>query len=213
MGMCYSFTRISDDKFQNLKDDPFIIFLYHPQDISDDDCSAEMYRELVQKSLKPKLSFWQRLFPKKNVEKVKINVEIPEIQWQENEHKHGDIEKSWNLIHAGLTGKSEGGEWPFSFLMDEDNADYSDNEMDSVFGYKSSKVKEIADLLQNITGQDLINQLNLMDKKEMEKVYLSEIWFQDNENSFEYITENFEYLKRFILKTAELGFGIIFQVN
>lgn len=212
MGMCYGFQRVTDEKLKSLENDPFLIFLYTGCDQDDSEELIQEYCEIVRATNQPRLTFWQLLLPWLRPEAKEIDVPIPEITWAENENVHGDIDKSWNLIHAGLTGKSTDGEWPLSFLMDYNHADYFSEEKEMCFGYSSGSVKEIAEAIRDIDDESLFKTLDTMPPSELKEVYRGEGWQENKESYIEYISEWFKELKAFVLDTADLGYGIIFEV-
>lgn len=203
--MCYGFQRVSDEKLKSLENDPFLIFLYTGCDEDDSEDLIQEYCEVVQAANQPKLTFWQQLLPWLRPEANEIDIVVPEITWAENENVHGDIDKSWNLIHAGLTGKSTDGEWPLSFLMDYNRADYFSEEKELCFGYSSSSVKEIADAIRDIDDKSLFQKLDTMTPDELNEVYRGDGWQENKESYMEYLSNWFRELKTFVLETAELG--------
>jgi hypothetical protein len=212
MGMVCSFIRVSDEKLDALKTDPYRILLYAPSE-GTEDFHLNEYRELVRKSLQPKVSLFKRLFAAKHIPKDEPEIQIPEIVWQEGENAEGYIDKAWDLLHAGLTGTGDGGSWPLSFLKGYDIADYFSQDMNITFGYRNRQVKEIAKALQTITGKTILEQLGRLEEGTRNEIYLSEFLLSEDKEDREYITENFEDLKRFIEETADLGFAILFDIG
>lgn len=212
MGMCYVFHRVSDAKVKKLEEEPFLIHLYTGWDEEDMEYLIQDYCESVKEANQPMLTFWQRIFPWMRPEVEKIEVRIPEITWDENENAHGDIHKTWNLIHAGLTGKSTDGEWPLSFIMDYNHADYFSEEKEICFGYSSKSVVEIADAIREIDSDRLFSTIDSITISELEEVYQAESLKSSSNKSKKYVAEWFKELKQFVLETATLRYGINFKV-
>lgn len=71
------------------------------------------------------------------------------------------MDKAWHLIHFLLTGKAEGGEWPFCFILEggnrsgPDEADGDEDEWADEDGtsqsFTASQVREIAAALTPLT--------------------------------------------------------------
>jgi hypothetical protein len=121
-----------------------------------------------------------------------------------------DLYKSWHGLHFLLTGCDNGGEWPMSFLYG--GATPIGDESSPVSVLSSPQVREVAQVLSPLGPSELRPRF---DPAEMEGqcVYPGGWEFDSEEQTFQWLAEQFEQLKRFVAETAEQGRGLVIRIG
>ena len=123
-----------------------------------------------------------------------------------------DVDKAWQGIHFLLCDSPWEGEGPLSFIL---NGGKEIGTVDVGYGparsFNSLEVKEISQLLEGISVDDLAKKCN-HDLFEENGIYPS-IWHEEFDDCFGYLLSYYEDLKEFLLKTAENNSGILVYIN
>jgi len=122
-----------------------------------------------------------------------------------------DLDKSWHLIHFLLTGETWSGEPPLGNVvlggteLPETDAGYGP------FRYLvPSEVREASNALASITAEDLWARFDAKQVKEA-KVYPSP-WIGDSTER-EYVTQNYEALRRYFTEAARSGNAMLLYIS
>lgn len=118
-----------------------------------------------------------------------------------------DLDKSWHVLHYCLTGDLGGGTHPLGFIA------YGGRNLPTDLGYGPPRVfsaeeaSKVHSALSQVSHDDLKAQWAKIGD-EHEALYLGDVIVEEGDEGFEYITQNFDRLQKFVNSCAEhqLGF-------
>ena len=194
MGICLAVHSLSDSNIEKILESPPLIWRVIAPD------EPEMYLTEINKN--SKTGFLSKLFGKPEIPRV---VTAPDLNFIEGENIEDDVDKSWHGIHYCINQTEHDAEHPLDFItLGGDSA----GDVDVGYGparlFNSKHVKEIDLALSKITTKHL--QENY-DPSNMEKLDIYPSIWQD-EDGFEYISEYFETLKKFISNCSKNNMGM-----
>jgi hypothetical protein len=193
MGIVCSFTTISDESIEMVRRHPLLIKKWF--------YSEEEFEEFV-KHEQSKLGFFAKLFGKNSKP-------LPDYSPTGNENIQWDVDKAWFGIHFLLTGTTGAGQPPLNFIITGgQEAKGCDFGYGSGRMFTSDQVKEINQALQGILKEDLITRYDpqqLVDENEFPNL----MDMLQDEDSLEYVSENFVGMKQGIHRMVEQNMGMI----
>jgi hypothetical protein len=135
----------------------------------------------------------------------------PPPEWTpRSENDETYLDKSWHGLHYLLTGTAWEGDFPANFLVAGGAAIGA---VDVGYGparaLTSGQVRAVNEYLAGITTEQLRTRYDAERMSELE-IY-PEIW--DEDESIDYLIENFDDVKAFVQSTAAVGQGLIIYIN
>ena len=132
--------------------------------------------------------------------------ERPKLVLTKAEQNEADLGKAWHGLHYCLTQDIGEGDHPLGFILYGGRVA---GDLDVGYGparlITSAETAEINSLLQKVSSDDL--KANYEPEK-MDDVYPSVIWSRTDEDNFEYISENFVELKKFVAECVRDKLGM-----
>jgi len=160
---------------------------------------------------KPKSNLFTRIFWR-NGQKSESTAAPSEviIEFTEGEDKEEDYDKSWHGIHYCLTKTDWDGETPLGFIVGGGTELGEDVGYGPARTFRSAEVVTLYEKLKNISTDDL--QKNY-DPKRMAKldIYPS-IWDREDEDNFDYISDNFDLMKAFFKHCVDHKLGFLIYI-
>ena len=192
MGVVFVAFTLEDQKIDLLHEDPPLIWrIYEPED-------TELYLSEIGAGKKP--GFIARLFGEKE---VAIPDPIPSFEYSEKERMEIDLDKSWDGISFCL--KRILGDASPNIFNDGQNVGHVEVGYSPAMTFKSDQVKDLSKSLEGVTAEDILDQYK---PDEMRSVYPKNLWKRDNNETREYLTENFSQLKRFLAEASNHHMGL-----
>jgi hypothetical protein len=136
----------------------------------------------------------------------------PAIPWEARRRGDEiDIEKSWHGLHFLLTGKQEGGDAPACYLL---HGGRRIGKVDVGYGparaLMPADARRFADFLQSLSADELRRRFD-PDRMTELKLY-PDIWDEGDE-AFDYLYENFVSLRDFMIAAREARDAVIIYLN
>ncbi len=195
MGMVCLFHTVSDDTLDRiLADPPLILRLLEPED-------DELYLETIGAQKKKGLFGFSK----------KSKLKVPDLNLNAEEQLEIDLDKSWDGIHFCLTGADYDKETPLGFIRtggrQVGNIDIGHG---PARAFHSKDIKSLWDLIDSIDLRQLEENYD-PDKMQQLGIY-PEIWSEDHEAGFQYISEHYAQLKELLHQCTkdELGLVVFF---
>lgn len=119
-----------------------------------------------------------------------------------------DVDKAWHGIHYLLTGKTEGGEEPWSSVI------FGGEEVGDDIGYGPvrvlgpSEVQKISAALNSLTIETISSRFNA-EQMEKDEVYPDGLWVGEGQGALEYVLDNYQNLVTFYANASVSGNGIL----
>jgi len=193
MGIAAAFRAISDENIEAVLKTPPLIGYYIFED------EPEFFFEKD----KGKKTFFG--FGKK-----KPSAPRPTLTLSEGENNEGDLDKSWHGLHYCLTGTDGEASLPLGFIVSGgQNAGDIDNGYGPARLFTSAETNAIQKALSQISVEQL--KKNYLPEK-MQNTYLADVWTRDGDEGFEYIADNFNYLKKFLVTCVSDKLGMVFYI-
>lgn len=193
MGICTVAFTASDEKILRVRQEPALIWrLFEPD-------SVELYLEEIGVGKKPNLL--ARLFGAKE---KPIPDPIPSFTFEPGERNEVDLDKSWDGINFCL--KRLLGDKGLNLFEDGEPFGKVEVGYGPAMGFGSEEVKRIADRYGEISAEQLVGAFRPAD---MRGVYPKGLWEQDDEDTREYLVENFIDLKAFLNEAASNSRGLV----
>lgn len=194
MSAICSFTTISDQSIELVRKHPLLIMKWF--------CSEDEFEDFVEYEQSKKMGIFAKLLGKKPKP-------LPDYSPSGNENIQYDVDKAWFGIHFLLTGTTGEGEPPLNFLIaggeETKGCDigYGPGRM-----FTSEQVKEIDEALKDISKDVLMSRYDpqeLIDRKEFPNL----LEMLQDEDSLEYVTDNFDQMKQGIYRMTEQNMGMV----
>jgi Domain of unknown function (DUF1877) len=186
---------VSNDKISTALSSPPLVWR-----IVDPDNHDAYLREVGQ--LKPP-GFFDRLLGKT----WKWPPDIPDLKLTEIEREILDVDKSWDGINYCLKQLVAPGRCK-NFFEDGQAIGKVDVGYGQALAFLSQDIAIIASVYCEISTNDLLQHFV---PSKMHGVYPEAIWRSDDEETREYLTENFLVIQKFLAKAAENRLGAILQ--
>lgn len=193
MGVCFVSVTAADEMIKAVHQNPPLIWrLYAPDD-------EELYLSEIGANKKPNIV--GRLLGKKELPKPDP---LPIFEYKDGERFEVDLDKSWDGINFCL--KKLVTEETINIFEGGSPVGRVEVGYGPAMTFESHQVKSIQAAYEAIRPSELVRMLN---PSEMTKVYPKAIWNSDDEETQEYVTENFEQLKKYLNRASSLGLGIV----
>ena len=156
--------------------------------------------------------FFQRLFGGREV--VSITAAADPQQASADPADELDVDKAWHGLHFLFTGDAWSGDPPLDFIV-SGGAEVGDEDVGygPARAFTSGEVREIAAALDKITRAELTRRFDAARMTEL-GIY-PEIWDRDqaDDDTLEYLLENFDLLKGFVARGSESGRGMLVYIS
>lgn len=195
MGICLSAQTLSDEKIERIITDPPLIWrVVAPENV-------DLYLKETGQSKPP--GFLAKLFGSKR-EWPPI---VPQFEFASGERHEVDLDKSWDGIDFCVSAIERSAAYPNLF---KDGQEVGNVEIGygPAMCFTSDQVARLANLYQSIAEEELLSKF---EPAKMKGVYLDGLWQRGDDDSRDYLTENFAALKAFLAFSAEKRLGIVIQ--
>lgn len=193
MGVCFVSFSATDGMIEAVHRNPPLIWrLYSPEDV-------DFYLSEIGADKKP--SLLAKLFGKKEVAKPDP---LPSFEYIDGERFDVDLDKSWDGINFCL--KKVMAKGVPNIFVDGSQVGNIEVGYGPASTFNSSQVKSMYEAYKGISVNELVRMLN---PSEMAGVYPKAIWHREDEETKEYVSENYEGLKGYLDRASGLGLGIV----
>lgn len=195
MGICLVAQTLSDAKIAAIMADPPLVWRL----VSPDD--NEFYLEETGQTSPP--GFLSKLFGKPREWPPKI----PDFVYAENEFHELDMDKAWDGVNFCLKRLIQAGECP-NFFADGRPVGKVEVGYGPAMCFSSDEISKIAGKYAAISESDLLAQYV---PAQMKEVYPDALWSRGDDDSRQYLTENFAALKTFLELAAKYRLAVLIQ--
>lgn len=181
MGICFVAITATDEMIERLHGEPPLFWrLYAPEE-------PAFYWDAIGAGKKP--GFLSRLFGAKE---IPIPDPLPAFEYEEGARKEVDLDKSWDGINFCLKALCPGG----PNLFEDGKAV---GEVDVGYGpamtFSAADTKTVAESYLGIAATEL---LSVLQASAMGDVYPKAVWERSDQDTQDYLTENFTALQAFL---------------
>jgi len=195
MGICMVAMTLCDEKIQTIMADPPLVWrVVSPENV-------DFYLKASGQSKPPGL--FARILGTKREWPPKV----PEFEFAEGELQEVDLDKSWDGINFCIKKIARSSGYP-NLFADGNAVGRVEVGYGPALCFESKDVAKIAELYASISAAELLAQYV---PSEMKRVYLNGLWQRGGDDSRDYLTEKFEFLKTFLGLAKENRLGIIIQ--
>ena len=196
MGMCLGLHSVSDKNIERILASPPLIWRLLAAD------DPDIYLDEVKESMD--VGFLSRIFSRKPDSGAG---DVPDLEFVDGENVDDDLDKSWHGIHYCLNKTDYDAEPPMDFIIVGGKIV---GDVDMGYGparlLTSKEVKEIGEIISNISSEQLRENYNPSEMTRLD-IYPA-VWEEDGEDGFEYISEYFDNLKKFVASCSRHNLGM-----